>query len=205
MESTKRITKRKSAPRKKQQPYFKKKYVETKYHDASDTDDVTTTPTISLLNGLSPGSGMDNRIGRVITMKSLLLQARLNLESSALDQAGRFLVVYDKQANGAAPGITDILVSSSVVSLKNLNNRNRFVILMDRTIDMNNLGGGLRSYSFKEYINLKNFTTVYNAGTDGTITDIVTGSLFMVYLGTVAAGTVDTDCLINQRLAFTDA
>ena len=49
----------------------------------------------------------------------------------------RVILYLDKQTNGAAAGITDILESDDFQSFNNLANKSRFRTLMDRTYDYN--------------------------------------------------------------------
>lgn len=158
---------------------------------------------LTLLNGCVAGSQNYNRIGRKILMKSL--QLRLIVAAStplaSVDSLCRIIIVYDKQTNGAAPTVANILQSqnitgvnsSSATDMVNLDNRDRFTILRDivfalagqSTTATQAIAGGPTVKEINEYIRL-NLDTVFNAGTAGTIGDIQSGSLYMLTIGTVA-------------------
>jgi len=53
----------------------------------------------------------------------------------------RVVIYLDKQCNGAAAGVADILENTHFQSFNNLVNKGRFRILMDRTYDLNYLAG----------------------------------------------------------------
>ena len=115
-------------------------------------------------------------------MKSVLVQGTLTNSSGQ----GRILIVYDRQANGAAPAATDVLTSNTIMAIQNLDNRDRFIILadifpyaQDETLAAGNNGagsGGIMAY--KRYIKC-NLETIYG-GNAGTIADINSGSLLML-------------------------
>ena len=83
--------------------------------------------TITVLNDVAQGTTAITRLGRKILMKSVLVQGTLTNSSGQ----GRILIVYDRQANGAAPAATDVLTSNTIMAIQNLDNRDRFIILAD--------------------------------------------------------------------------
>jgi len=82
-----------------------------------------------LLNGLAQGTGASQRVGRQILIH--LIRMRFFGSSS---QAVRFVLVYDRQSNGAAPSVTDIFESNTVASEINWSNRDRFDFVYDITL-----------------------------------------------------------------------
>ena len=100
-----------------------------------NTFEITTTPTITLLNGVATGSDFTDRVGRKVHLHSWSIRGFLSPVDSLVDTSNiRMMVVLDLQTNGAAPSITDILKSSSPSSQLNLNNRDRFRVLMDKMV-----------------------------------------------------------------------
>lgn len=156
-----------------------------------------------LLNGLALGTSASTRIGRKIVMKSLLLRYRWQLAATSVGGSPcRILVVYDKQANVAAPAITDILFSDTFTSANNLSNRDRFVTLSDHLTDPVSTGNDF-AVSDVIYKNL-NLESLFNAGTAGDITDITTGS---VYLFACQASTITVAApalVYMSRIRYTD-
>jgi len=119
-------------------------------------------------------------------------------------QTGRVLLVYDKQSNLAAPTILNVLNTISPTSQKNLDNRKRFRILMDKTFDLGAKATGVgERLTFEKYIKL-NTPVQYNTANNGTIADIVSGSLYLITLGDVASGADDATSIITARVRFSD-
>lgn len=189
---------------------------EKKFIDTSMTTDATTTASITLLNGCQLGTSASTRVGRKICIKSIFMRGSLQKENPAdgIGQTVRMMIVWDKQPNGAViSSITDLLVSASTDALNNLSNRDRFIVLMDKVRDINPSAGSYtgaaasfatQRVSLKKYLNVK-LDTIYNDGNAGTIADIATGALYLIVIGSVAAGTSDVDTNFNVRIRYTDA
>lgn len=153
-----------------------------------------------LLNGLVPGSNASQRIGRKVVMKSVYLRYRIQLAATTVGGGKmRLMLVYDKQSNAAAPAITDILLTNNWTSPNNLSNRDRFTVLCDHISDCISVGGDfLASGEIYKKVNLETF---FNAGVAGTIGDITSGSLYLLYGNsgtfTTAQPTIDYDTRIR--------
>ncbi len=117
---------------------------ELKFHDL-DIDDATiaTNGTISQAscNIIVQGTSESQRIGRKCTLRSINWRFNIRLpEGTAVTTTSdtiRVIVYLDKQTNGAAAAVTDILESDDFQSFNNLSNKSRFRTLMDRTYDLN--------------------------------------------------------------------
>jgi len=81
------------------------------------------------------------RNGRKVTLKSIELRGSIVITPAAAGVLGsdivRMLVVQDKQANGAAFAVTDVLASADWKAYPNLFNEGRFKILSDTLTTMN--------------------------------------------------------------------
>jgi len=81
------------------------------------------------------------RVGRRVVIRSIHLRGNVRIDSTGTAAAGadqcRLILVQDKQANGAAFAVTDVLASADYRSHKNLDNVSRFRILMDKQISLN--------------------------------------------------------------------
>lgn len=202
----------------------KEKALEKKYIDnASAIYQVNQTGSITLLNGCSTGTDNTNRIGRKFINKSVYIRGYVAPEYDFSGQAAiavtaqqaRMLLVWDEQPQGNTPAITDILVEALPSSQLNLNNRDRFRILADEVFDF---GPALSiqtatqaqfGYGGNQISEVKCFRKItlptVNAGTGSNITAISSGALFMVWIGSVAAGTnVDTNAIVSTRVRFVD-
>lgn len=181
---------------------------EWKNIDASTSDAAIVVGGVFLLNGIAPGDGYQNRDGRQITMQSIQLKFRAESDSTATGtnsrNAVRFLLAIDKQSNGAAPAVGDILDLTSVSAIdamRNLNNRKRFKILMDRRYEMSTVGpANMVDEFYLKRTNLQEVT--FNAGTAGTVADIVTGSLYILYCSDTT--TTPPTIVLNSRVRFTE-
>ncbi len=91
------------------------------------------------LNIVPQGVLENERVGRKMTIKKIGIRFLLQFNSSTTETAEvvRVIVVQDKQTNGAAFAITDVLQTASEGSFNNLSNKSRFLILMDRYESIN--------------------------------------------------------------------
>lgn len=179
---------------------------------SSSADTIDTTGSVTLLNGCARGNDINQREGREITMKSIQIRGAVSANAQATnDQWARVMIVYDRQTNGTAPAVTDVISSSGICGMRNLENRKRFKILMDRTYVINaNYTGAATIYSacnnhhFLEYYRKLDHPVVFNSGSAGAVSDISTGSLYMIRIGSVTAGTAAAAITFCSRVRYQD-
>lgn len=177
---------------------------ELKAVDTSLASAVDTTGAIALLNGIARGDDIGNRVGRQVTCKYLEARIAMGVTSgTGEDQYQRILIVQDRQPNGTALAITDVLVATNVYSQSNLDNRLRFRILYDKWFPLNASAeaGSAKSWEFKVPLN---FVTQFNNGDAGTIADIQTNSLYAIVIGSKVAGVTAGSVAGRIRVRFTD-
>lgn len=149
------------------------------------------------LNLMATGDTASTREGREITIASVQIKAVIVHEDNtcANDQAVRFLLVWDKEPAGAAAALSAVLTSADGNGFRNVDNRSRFVVLMDKTMTLGPrdstatqavAGQGPHYLDFYKRLNLK---TIFNSGNAGTIADINHGALNVYMCGTEASGT----------------
>lgn len=172
---------------------------------------------IVLLNGNIPGFTTVTHVGRKLVMKSIQLRGEVTMSApQAGTTYGRVVLVYDKQADGAAPTWASVYsstnaagtVDSSALAMRNLDTRDRYVVISDRSFSLGPLvTGATLSYatspqSFCVDIYKKiNMDVIFNAGTAGTVADINTGSLhLMCFIDTAATQVID----FSSRIRFDD-
>ncbi len=116
---------------------------ELKFVDsATDLNPLTTAGTvmISSLNLVIQGTGEQQRIGRRIVIKKIQFRFTVKHQSDVLaatSSTSRIMLILDKAANGAVATVSDVLqTASNVYSFNNLSNKNRFVTLMDKYVDL---------------------------------------------------------------------
>lgn len=184
---------------------------ELKFVDQSQTSTLglasgawTTPGATFLLNGLATGVTASDRIGRKVIMKSLLLRAELRLATtSTAGGYGRYLVVYDRQANANPPGVTDILLADAMQSQMNLSNKDRFMILAEGYFSPVSVNGDYTSQGVEVYKKL-NAPVQFNATSGGTIADIVTGSVYVLFAQNSTIGTAAPTVVWRSRIRYED-
>lgn len=136
-------------------------------------------------NAISIGAAINQRIGRQITLRSIQLHliVKADADQTAMVTC-RYLIVYDRQCNGALAAGTDVLVAATVNSPKNLDNRERFTIIRDQTFGL--LKDTEKAQYTDEYYRKLYHPVTYNAGVAGTYADINTGTLLFLAVSTVA-------------------
>lgn len=190
--------------------YKEKKIIDLQLAQSFVNDASTAGTGLRLLNGVQQGSDYTERIGRKISMTSVFFRCTVSLAASpnAASQVVRLMIVYDEQANNAAAAGTDILTpDTSVESLMNLSNRDRFKVLYDKIrllsaqgVTDGNLGD--KAY-FTKYIKM-NLPVVFS-GTGATIGAIQTGALYVLFSGTVAtAAATRATAAWESRVRFID-
>ena len=180
-----------------------------------------------LLNGLKLGTAAYNRLGNKVVMKSIYWSVAFGMHGNDLDPGTdidnnnvpvRFMIVYDKQANGATFALSDLLSNVAGVdnniarnidvnSPNNLNNKDRFLVLCDKRFVLQT--GGPSSRMIKKFKRC-NLNVAYKSGaTVGDITDIVTGSLYVIaYRDNDIAGVTDALPVVSMtgdiRIRYSD-
>ena len=182
------------------------------------------------LNLIQAGTGSWNRVGRVLTMRSIRIRHNIRYtlaatSANSLSRSFRYLIVYDKQPNGTLPVKTDIIQykDQSGTETGNWNgflsydNMQRFTILKDDTINFDpklrtfdNTGTPTQQIELEKnlecYIRMNHITNYKSENSPAQISDISTGALYLVWLtdnpGAVAGATMRVDAL--SRLRYTD-
>lgn len=171
--------------------------VEYKVFDVAATNyNADTTGSITLINGIAEGTGLSQRIGRIVNWTSVQIRGILQPVDGQTDATYcRVLVVWDSDPNGAAPTMTDIFTASTSLSYNNLNNRDRFRIIADESHAI----GGTRDASgtaiaqsptvmtIDRYVSLPKLQTVFQ-GALGPIANIQHGAMWLVTIGDRAVG-----------------
>jgi len=170
-----------------------------------------TTGTVTLLNGVAQGLDYNNRIGRKMEFTSVHVKGvLLPVDSSTAPTHCRLMVVWDSDSDGTTPTITDILAQSTSTSFANLNNRNRFRTILNEeyaiggvsTVATQSYAGSPTVHAIDRYIQLPKLETI-NQGTDATAASIQQGALWMITIGTNAAGNGGF-FIVSTRARYTD-
>jgi len=175
------------------------------------------------------GAAFYNRIGTRTRAKSLHIVGAIRpsfLNSAAVkNDFIRIIILYDRQANGSAPSVADVLTdypatgvaeSGSVFNGLNMNNRDRFLVLRDRKFSTAYIpinGGGTaaflitdpnmpNTFTFNEFIKLKGLETHYKLSSTGAIGEVAIGSFIMLTQGLESAGGATSAWEFNWRARF---
>jgi hypothetical protein len=159
-----------------------------------------TTGAITLINGVAQGTDFTQRVGRKFTMKSILLRGTAQVGATATSAAWRIMIVYDKQANAAAPLITDILTNVSINGMQNLTNRDRFIVYLDKAGWVEATDKQIQPVKWYKRCRLETI----NGGTGATIGSIASGALYLLTMGNVVAGATAARINLEIRVRFTD-
>lgn len=183
---------------------------ETKYFDtgATDTGDATAG-NINLLCTVPQDITESSRIGRKINVKSINIRAYFTLDSQSTNPPTgaivRWMVVLDKQTNGATFAMSDLLSAVVPNGFRNLDNVDRFVVLKDKTITLNCMTMNSTTSSAINYSRQIRFTKKCNipieySGTTGVIGQIRSNNLYFVYI----SSDVVSNAIWKGRIRFTD-
>lgn len=154
----------------------------------------------TLMNGMLVGVGDNTRSGNKIIAKYLEMRIDFGLDGTALvgttaqNYVYRLLILWDKQPNGALPVINDLLLNSGAAgnnyySPVNFNFKARYKVFYDKTWSIaphasSRQAIGTTTYdSYDKHVIVRkklNRTTVYNNGTAGDVTDIISNALIMI-------------------------
>ena len=180
------------------------KYIDNNFSPVIAVGSASFSLSTQLLNGCTQGSDATNRIGRKLVLKSCLVRGTFTLASTSTGGSPiRLVLVYDKQANAAAPATTDVFLADNFSSQNNLNNRDRFIILSDFISDPIAASGNF-SIGFKMYKKM-NLETMFNGGNAGTVADITSGALYLFMAQNGSIATAAPTLNLRTRVRFIDA
>jgi len=168
------------------------------------TPAANTGGSLTLLNVPVRGTTENNRIGSKIAIKRLALRGFCAATpATGVDQVHRVVLVKDLACEGAAPAIGDILSTINTYSFPVGETAWRFTILWDRTFDLNASAesGTIRSFSVDLPLS---FTEFFNPSTAGTIADVQSGALWLIVIGSSAAGATAGSVNFNTLVEFLD-
>lgn len=170
---------------------------------------VDTTGSLYLINTCTTGDDITNREGRETLMRSVQVTGiTRSTVTNGVRQQHRIMLIYDRQTNAAPPVLLDILAAATVHAPRNLDNRKRFKILMDKKYTVGPDSGVVQQSGESEkiwtfYRKLRHPCS-FNAVNGGTITDFISGSLYLLHLGNIAAGGTAGSYTFSSRVRFTD-
>ena len=160
---------------------------------------------------IQQGAGESNRIGRKCVVKSIHLRGQVLLaaktSSNQTSDVVRIMLYWDKQTNGAAATVANILASADSDAFRNLQNSGRFRILYDKWTNMSALSGQGDGTTFaygevaKHFrINKRCHVPLEFDASTGAITDLTTNNIGVLVISQAGAASVE----YNWRIRFSD-
>lgn len=169
------------------------------------------------LSGIESGANEFTRSGQKLIYKSIYIRSQCIRTAPAtgpthtiIPYSLRFMLIYDKQTNGAAPVGTDILQqfnpitgitnsSRTIDQPMNLQNRDRFIVLRDKTIANN---GTVEKPAFRYDLYKKcNLKTVYSSSdTTGAISAVRSGAILLLVHLITAQGALDSQVAMQFQM-----
>jgi len=143
---------------------------------------------ITELNCVQQGATVAQRIGNKIVIKSIHIKFSL-ISAAAVQACVRFMLVYDRQPNGAFPLIGDILTDQPAGAATpygglNIANKSRFQVIRDQFLTFDPAQSQVHNVN----IYAKSRWEVEYGANAGTIGDFRTGALLLVAFSTFLAG-----------------
>lgn len=192
-------------------PAFRGRGSELKTIDVNSFASFTTAGAVILLNGVTTGNDYNTRVGRKIRMRTLLFKLSPYIGASVgIGDVIRVMIVYDNQTNGAAPTVASILQQAQWDSPINLDNRDRYKVIMDKFLPVDACAfaaGAITTGSFtppviQEFRNL-NMDVQFNATGGALVTAISTGSVYLLAISQNTSSAIGY--YYNSRIRFNDS
>lgn len=165
-----------------------------------------TTGAIVLVATIAQGTTVNQRIGKKAQYKSFQIRGECFANGAATITTGSWILVYDRRPTGALPAITDILDTATDNSFNNDTNSGRFKIIRRQNYAFSGNATGPTESTIHDvdiYVKFKKQITFKAAGT-GAIADIEMGSVYLITVGSTAAGTGAATATLGVRTRFID-
>lgn len=208
-----RTTPKSTRPTKKARTTISKKAV-TRFLELKNYDEVFTArvvmaqTTATAASIFTPDAGTDanEHIGRSVKATSLSYHFHVQFAATTVGAGAiRLAIVFDRQPNAAIATVTDVWNTDAIDTFTNRNNKRRFKVLVDETLD-GVCDAGPKSLMIKGYRSFKSpLETVFNTNNAGSVADITTGN-YIAYVwqsgGIITASPVS---VLSTRVTFNDA
>lgn len=160
--------------------------IEYKVHERDvATTASTTAGSVVGLSLIAEGDDNTDRNGRSVRAKSLDIHCSFkhNVSGVAGPQWIRFVIFMDMHGDGTTPDITDVFTSTDLEAFRNLDNTDRYKVLMDKNYVVSSWTAG--GFTMKKHFRLNN--KLEFIGTGDTVADAGAGSIWAIFLGDQAA------------------
>jgi hypothetical protein len=174
-----------------------KKYLDLTFNAGAATAGVTSG---GFLFPITVGSTPNQRVGNKITVTNFNLQGEVSNGIGANNfQSSRHRVIlfWDKQCNGLAATVLDVLKTATVDSFRNLDQVSRFVIVKDKFYTTHTpamLAAGSAETCAPVKLSWKGAMTVNYGATGGVISDIRSMNLGVIVISDLSSGNFSFNC-----------
>ncbi len=187
--------------------------VERLYFDTQNNDAVvnSTGQIVDSVCIIEQGNGEQNRHGLKCTLRSLHIRYTWTLNTTSTpgntSDIGRLIIYIDRQCNGAAAAVLDILATAAWNQFLNLKQSHRFHILKDETCDLASVAGAydgtndqFGEHTVEKQAHFKlNLPLIFESSTPA-IADLVSNNIGMLLI--TKSGYAQFDSRVRVR--FTD-
>lgn len=166
-----------------------------------------------VVNIVVQGTGPNNRIGAVVTFKSIDIRGVYNPGTITSGQTPnsrmRLVCVYDKQANGALAAATALFSGGTPSFASQFDHRSvseRFIIIFDHITDSSAGECDTADKMAPVHFHLRkrlNLQSIYQSN-GGTVADIATGSIIIFMASDSYEELNNADVVISAQLQYTD-
>lgn len=185
------------------------KAIETKYLDIDKSGAIGAQEENVLINGLSEGDTASTRSGRQIRNIGVYMTFHAYV-AAATNGYADYSLVWTKEVDGAITYFSDVYNGTVYQKLIDQNNQHNYTVLWSKRFYLEGGGDGVagtagqgrKIINFSKYIDLKKRITIYNGANEGDITDIESGSLYLIGL---YSGHTDTTRVFKIRFTYKDA
>lgn len=183
--------------------------IEKKYYDTGYSATFSSAGAIiSDLLAIAQGTTEVTRVGGKINVTNFNLRGRIDglQTSGTVSNTLRVILFWDKQTNGAAPAVTDVLKQAGVNEYMNMDNVDRFQIIKDKFIVSNLNAAFVTPVYFADSkilkFNYKCSVPIHYSSTTGAIAEIKSNNLCLLLISDTSASHNYT---FRVRTKFTDA
>ncbi len=181
--------------------------IEKKHFDVSESMNFASNETLRTLSTMAQGDSSSTRTGLKVSAKILYLKFGITWSAGVAPSAGvcRMLVILDKNSQGVAPALGDVLESGGTLSqYNNINEGRRFVIIYDKIFNNGNSSSTAdtdRAIHVKIPIN----RNIWYLNSGATPTTLGRNQLYILGIGdsTIASGNAPA-VTYNSRLYYED-
>lgn len=184
--------------------------IESKFFETTAQNTAFTAAGVIVpsLNLIPQGTSECERDGRKAHMTSIHWKGIIRLNATTSSETVnnvRIIMYMDKQTNGQAAAVTDILEQGDFMSFNNLANRQRFRVLWDKKMSLNAAAFSSTTSNTKDYY--MEFHKQCNiplefSSTTGAITELRSNNVGMIFISEGTGGTAEVQEW-NARIRFT--